>query len=441
MTQPTRRSKSKEYWIFKLLPPSPGEPLTEKTTTLAWLIRLRWTAILIAALGGIAAFKFVFLQPSLAYPYFGVVAFLVFFNLYATLELKEDKPLANLSVFFPLAVDTLSLTLLLAISGGIRNPFISLFFVQTAMGALLLERNDRIRFATLVLMCLIAVFLTRDWQVLSADIYVQDFAPLVAMMLSLCVSWVLVASLTDTLTTARQKLDEAKSRDARIYHLLALGALSSEFAHQFATPLNTLRLRIDRLRKLSHPQPTESEIAAAADALTQAEEILRESASTPLDSSMLTRRQLPMTGYLEQAIADWEVKNPATKVRSQVSLSPHLRYALPTALFSKSLFNLLDNALWAQGPSMDIEVVARETDEQIIIEVLDRGPGWPEELRTQGIRPFGTLRAGGTGLGLFNCQSLCEIMSGSLELVDRKGGGAIAQIRLPKTSATAHLRG
>ncbi|NBX75129.1 MAG: ATP-binding protein [Proteobacteria bacterium] len=126
----------------------------------------------------------------------------------------------------------------------------------------------------------------------------------------------------------------------------------------------------------------------------------------------------------------------ATRKKGHASQSTGNRSALSCSSqgFAKSISNLLDNAVFAEPTSDSLEIEVAESRTQLFVAVMDRGPGWPTDLKAQGIRPHFTTRPGGTGLGLFNCQSLCEVMGGSLELLDRKGGGAIAKLALPKTA-------
>lgn len=405
---------------------------SEHSSIAAWLIQLRWIAVVAQAVAAFIGFKYIFLEPRLIYPFLGTVFFLMLFNVYSVAELRRPRLVAEPFLFGQVAVDTVTLSFLLALSGGTRNPFISLLFIHATLGALLLSGKYRGGFIVILMTCLIALFQTRDWQVLSSDIYVWEFIPLFALLLSLLVSWGLVASLSDTLRATRLNLVKAQSREARINHLLALGALTAEFAHQFATPLNTLRLRISRLARNEKLADQQSDLGAIAQALDSSEKVLREMTTAPLDSTMLTFSEVNIGDYLVEALADWRAANPHVKVSLEDRARRTQRSRIPTKVFAKSLYNLLDNAAAASPDGVEVEL--SEDADSFFITLMDRGPGWPEQIKTHGIRPHLTTRPGGTGLGLFNCQSLCEVMGGYLEISDRDGGGAIAKLALPKTA-------
>jgi two-component system sensor histidine kinase PilS (NtrC family) len=62
------------------------------------------------------------------------------------------------------------------------------------------------------------------------------------------------------------------------------------------------------------------------------------------------------------------------------------------------------------------------------LEIADRGPGVPEDARSQLFEPFFTAGRGGTGLGLFICRELCECNRATLLYLPNEGGGSIFRI-------------
>jgi two-component system NtrC family sensor kinase len=93
---------------------------------------------------------------------------------------------------------------------------------------------------------------------------------------------------------------------------------------------------------------------------------------------------------------------------------------------SQVMINLFINAAQAIGGAGRIEVVGRQTDGRVQLEVLDSGPGVPPELRERIFEPFFTTKSGGkgTGLGLAVSQHLVRAMSGDIAVgVSPRGGG------------------
>ena len=104
----------------------------------------------------------------------------------------------------------------------------------------------------------------------------------------------------------------------------------------------------------------------------------------------------------------------------------------PKAL-RRAVGNLIENALRYAGEP--VEVQARRDGGEVLIEVLDRGPGIPEGEAERLKRPFARLDParggqGGAGLGLAIVERVARSHGGSLVLAARPGGGLAARLRL-----------
>jgi two-component system sensor histidine kinase KdpD len=71
----------------------------------------------------------------------------------------------------------------------------------------------------------------------------------------------------------------------------------------------------------------------------------------------------------------------------------------------------------------------------LVVEVVDRGPGVPEQDLQRIFDKFYRIPvpegAGGTGLGLSICKGIIEAHGGSIRAENRAGGGLAVAIRLP----------
>ena len=96
--------------------------------------------------------------------------------------------------------------------------------------------------------------------------------------------------------------------------------------------------------------------------------------------------------------------------------------------------NLVDNALH-YGRSVDIRAYRDDMQTAVIIEVMDRGPGIPDEHKTQVFEPY--FRSGHkpssihVGLGLGIVKTIAQLHGGDITLCDRRGGGLRVMVRLP----------
>ena len=115
------------------------------------------------------------------------------------------------------------------------------------------------------------------------------------------------------------------------------------------------------------------------------------------------------------------------------------------ALLEQALFNVLENAAKFSPPGEPIEVDARDADGALRIDVIDRGPGIPEDERRRIFDMFFSVERGdrgrqGTGLGLAITRGMVGAHGGSVEaLPGHDGRGTLIRITLPRmTPASAN---
>ncbi|MGQ0588532.1 MAG: sensor histidine kinase, partial [Sphingosinicella sp.] len=107
-------------------------------------------------------------------------------------------------------------------------------------------------------------------------------------------------------------------------------------------------------------------------------------------------------------------------------------------LLRRAMRNLIENGVNYGGAT---RVAVRGDDGEVVIEVSDCGPGIAEDelSRVQEafyrVEPSRSRETGGSGLGLTLARAAAQAHGGSLELENRRDGGLIARIRLPKARA------
>lgn len=122
----------------------------------------------------------------------------------------------------------------------------------------------------------------------------------------------------------------------------------------------------------------------------------------------------------------------------QVSGPGHLEVRCDEPLLKESVLgNLLTNAVKFSPPGAVIELGARLEGGAVVLEVADRGPGLPGDVRaalgsgTPACSRPGTGGEPGSGFGLLLATEHVRAMGGNLELEPREGGGLRALLRLP----------
>jgi signal transduction histidine kinase len=205
---------------------------------------------------------------------------------------------------------------------------------------------------------------------------------------------------------------------------VALAAVS----HDLRLPLTRLRLRLESLPDTAQRASIESDLADMERMIDNTLQFLRSGRSS--EKPVL----LDVNALIERVAEDVDVLG--AEVAVQGSAQPLL--ARPLAL-ERGLANLVDNARRYGGPRVD--VIVRDSPQQVEIHVQDRGPGIPEAERERVFEPYVRLEGsraketGGTGLGLAIARAVARLHGGEVRLEARPGGGLSAVLTLARTTA------
>jgi two-component system sensor histidine kinase KdpD len=109
----------------------------------------------------------------------------------------------------------------------------------------------------------------------------------------------------------------------------------------------------------------------------------------------------------------------------------------------RALVNLIENALRYSSPSEPVRVQVLQTESDVLVRVVDRGPGIPVEELEAVFEPFARgSRTGdvpGAGLGLAIARGFAEANGGRLWAESREGQGATFVLALPIAQVTAEV--
>ena len=95
--------------------------------------------------------------------------------------------------------------------------------------------------------------------------------------------------------------------------------------------------------------------------------------------------------------------------------------------------NVLDNAAKHGGAGKRIDAAICQEGDRVVITVRDYGPGIPEEELPFVKQKFykGSSKARGSGIGLAVCDEIIQRHSGTFDIANAPGGGALVTIALP----------
>jgi two-component system sensor histidine kinase KdpD len=121
----------------------------------------------------------------------------------------------------------------------------------------------------------------------------------------------------------------------------------------------------------------------------------------------------------------------------RASIEEGLRGRVDERWLAEAVRQGLDNAMKFSPADTPIDLRARGEDGGVVLEIRDRGPGIPDDMREQVFekfcrwRPIGYEDRPGSGLGLFIVRSIAREHGGDAVTVVAPEGGTILQIRLP----------
>lgn len=100
----------------------------------------------------------------------------------------------------------------------------------------------------------------------------------------------------------------------------------------------------------------------------------------------------------------------------------------------KQLFiNLIKNALEEMPKGGKIDIRQRQVGTDCIVDVVDEGPGIPDDVLAKLKEPFFTTKKEGTGLGLMICMQILDKHNGALDILRNETKGSTFRVSLPIT--------
>jgi signal transduction histidine kinase len=99
-------------------------------------------------------------------------------------------------------------------------------------------------------------------------------------------------------------------------------------------------------------------------------------------------------------------------------------------LITRSLTNIIENALHAMGPRGTLTIVASR-DDDVRIRVSDTGAGMDPDALARAFEPYFSTKASGTGLGLPIAKRNVELSGGTITIQSERGKGTTVEITLP----------
>ena len=405
----------------------------QQMVTVMWMRTLALAAqfLLLAVVG-------LLLKVSLPWPVLTVIlGALVLLNSITFIRLRQGHSVGSFEVAAQLFADLAAFSFVLYFTGGVTNPFVSLYLPLLGLAAALLPWAQ---VAVLALFSVVAytVLMGNYIPLVLANPDDSVHFHLVGMWLNFLVSVLIlvgfVARLSSSIRNRDQALGRAQQRLASESRLAALGNQAASIAHQLGTPVSTIATIVSDWKNdpAMHAQAREMNILSAqvqsiTDTLGQLRDQIEVNPRHNADAQMIKPSE-----WLQATLGIWRTRNPQHEVRLMPSIASIAgEFKVRKELLELGLITLLDNAAQSQqraSVSEPLQVGMQCDEVSMTLFVNDAGQGIDTDLLPKiGQQLF---QANGQGMGLFLLANLLEREGGKLGLRNLNPG-VCASLSLP----------
>lgn len=315
--------------------------------------------------------------------------------------------------------DILLFVLFLSFSGGTQNPFYPFFFILIFLQGLFSSQNKPWSKVMVVLLTTFILQVLPYRQMGLEGLLTGQTIPYLIIYFSLpLITFFISRSLGLKLDEANHLLDQVQRKEDNFSRLQALGAMTAGLSHEFASPLNAAKLRVERLKK---KWPLDEDVLECSEALSDCTETIHliGKVHRDLDSAIFERIDHKR---ISSIIEQWH--NNHSEVEINLNLE-EIEIKAPLISFTQTLINLLNNALEACSSEGLIEVHFFQGEQNKILSISDNGPGFMPSILSRLGQPFNTSKQMGTGLGLYSSELFMSSVGGELKINNNTQGASV----------------
>lgn len=436
--------------IFTLAPEGLGSAQSALgRTRLRTFIALRWLAVA-GQTGAVLFVAFVLRFDLPLAACLAIIAASAWLNVFLSFAFQSQRLTRGWEATLQLAFDTIQLAALVAVTGGLSNPFLLLLVAPVTVAALSLSPTRAIIIALLSLLLaalMPLVSLPLPW--LNGEIvelprlfHLGQFAALAVGVGFFALSAGRVSQDEAKLVRA---LDAASIVMAREQKISAIGAMSAMTTHELGTPLATIHLVAkELLAETPEDDPKYEDLKLLAEQADRCRAILA-TIREAREATDIVHARVPLDALVAEAAAPFKGLGVDVEVIARPGETGEARPPIlnrsPEILHAISAF--VENAV--SFAESRVTAHAGWTADQIMISISDDGPGFAPEVLPKLGEPYVSERSeahvggGDMGLGFFIAKTLIERTGGRIATRNRTPPrtGAIVQALWPRAALEA----
>jgi two-component system sensor histidine kinase RegB len=401
------------------------------------LCNLRWLAVIGQALTVGLVVGLLHIPLPVAALSTGIGA-LALFNAYVTVRVHGTAAdsASDTEVCLHVLVDIAVLTWMIALSGGMENPFASLFLIPIAIAILALPPP---------LMGLTAALSGLGY--FMSTLFGRELPPVagllggpfglhkIGMLANFVVSAVVILFFFTRMTAAwrRSEREVAQLREqfARNEGILALATHAASVAHELNTPLGTLTLMVDDLVHEAASQSERNEFATMKSLLEICRDRVRELAAPAASDG---RDGPPERVNIDLVIQQWQLVRPTIELHRTGSIAGFEKVDPAVGHLLQALLNNAADA-GEQAGITRVDLDLSSDAGGLRGEIRDYGVGFDQAQPPLPAALFRTSKPGGLGIGLALSHATVERLGGELSMQATDGRGVRVEFSLPAVTA------
>ena len=378
-------------------------------------ISLRWIGII----GQLISIYFVYyyLNFEFEFIYSNLVILVgILSNFYLIFVYKKTQ-LSDRSALLFLLIDIFQLGFLLYLTGGVVNPFaifliIPSVFASTNLG---LRTNLLLLITTIMIIVFLTFYSVGLPQPLMEHFHVSSYyyyAIPIALVIALIFLNYFAMIFGSESRIRKEALNKMEEIMAKEHEMLSLGGQAAAAAHSLGTPLSTIKLVIQELKKqLKDNKELKPDIELLSSQVERCNQILKKLSLNPNQEDDFIGEDLTIRDYIKEIISSFNETSKKDFIfnfdqdfnSKKISKSIEIIYGLRNFIGNANKFSL-----------SKIFIILKSNNENTEISISDDGDGFPNDILSKLGEPY--LKTfnkdkkvkSGLGLGIFIGKTLLE---------------------------------
>ena len=338
-------------------------------------------------------------------------------------------------------VDLATLTAMLGLSGGASNPFSFFYFVNLAVGGVMIRRQATwvlafvaiIGYATLLIA---SPSIDGMSSPIATGTRLQTLGLMFAFSGCAIVVTYFVSRTAGELRHSQTELLASQAIRDATHRLEGLTTLAAGAAHELATPLSTIDVIVRELSRhledCDKPDSVTTDLKLIDGQLEICRQVLQRMRSAAGDS-MASRWSQTTVGELIDVTLEG-IRDPhRVDVPDGLESVESSRLWVPQEAVAQAVRNLIHNGLDASPSNGRVQLETSLQNGSLEVRVVDRGTGMSEDVLQRAREPFFTTKepGRGIGLGLSLTQNVISELGGRLSFQSEPGVGTEAVVTIP----------